>query len=307
MAFLNLIRWKNLLIIALVQLLIKYTLLEPFIEITGLSTTLKPIGFITLVLATLCIAAAGYIINDIYDTTADSINRPEKLIVGISISEKVATRWFIALNVIGVGLGYLISSQIGKSDFFAIFIIISGMLYLYSAYLKQYLFIGNIVISAFVALSILLVGIYDLLPGLNGANREMQLTFFDIILDYAFFAFLINLLREMVKDIEDTKGDKAAGYRTIATQFGVTISKYICLGLSLLNTALIIAYLIEYFYKNNALVIYFLILIIAPLLFISVRLLQAKETIHYSRISSLLKVIMLTGVCSMIVFNLTQS
>ena len=171
MAFLNLIRWKNLLIIALVQLLIKYTLLEPFIEITGLSTTLKPIGFITLVLATLCIAAAGYIINDIYDTTADSINRPEKLIVGISISEKVATRWFIALNVIGVGLGYLISSQIGKSDFFAIFIIISGMLYLYSAYLKQYLFIGNIVISAFVALSILLVGIYDLLPGLNGANR----------------------------------------------------------------------------------------------------------------------------------------
>lgn len=307
MALLNLIRWKNLLIIALVQLLIKYALLEPFVEITGLSTTLKPVGFITLVLATLCIAAAGYIINDIYDITADQINKPEKVVVGKSISEKVATRWFMALNIVGVGLGYLISSQIGKSDFFAIFIIISGLLYLYSAHLKQYLFIGNVVISAFVALSILLVGIYELLPGLSASNRELQLTFFDIILDYAFFAFLINFLRELVKDIEDTKGDKAAGYRTISTQFGNTNSKYICFGLSLLNTALIILYLIEYFYKNNALVIYFLLLIIAPLLFISVRLLQAKETIHYSRISSLLKVIMLTGVCSMIVFNLTQS
>jgi len=307
MAFLNLVRWKNLLIIALVQLLIKYALLEPFTGITGLSTSLQPLGILLLVLATTCIAAAGYIINDVYDVAADKINKPEQQIIGLSISEKQGTQWFIILNVTGVALGYLLSYQIGKSDFFAIFIIISGLLYMYSAYLKQYLLIGNLIISAFVALSILLVGVYELLPPLNETNRTVQLTFFDIILDYALFAFMINLVRELVKDLEDTEGDKAAGYQSLSIKFGVLKAKYITFGANLITTGLIVVYLITYFYKNNMLVIYFLALIIAPLIFISVRILQADNKEDYSRISSLLKVVMLTGICSMIVFNLTQS
>ena len=239
MKFLTLIRWKNLLILALVQVLIKYTLLEPFTALTGLSTKLKPLGFITLVLATLCIAAGGYIINDIYDVEADRINKPRRRIIGNGISEKAGIRWFIGLNIIGVLLGYLISYQIGKSDFFVIFIVISGLLYLYSSYLKQYLFIGNIIVSLFVAFSILLVGIYELLPGMNETNREVQLTFFDIILDYSLFAFMVNLVRELVKDIEDTEGDKAADYQTISTKFGIPLAKYITFGLNLINTGLI--------------------------------------------------------------------
>lgn len=307
MKFLNLVRWKNLLIIAFVQILIKFALLEPFTTISGLSTTLSTIGFATLVIATLCIAAAGYIINDIYDLTADRINKPDKVIIDNGISEKTATRWFIALNIIGVGLGYLISYQVGKSDFFAIFIIISGLLYMYSAYLKQYLVIGNLIISAFVALSILLVGIYELLPAMTDVNRSTQLTFFDVILDYAFFAFMINLVREIVKDLEDMEGDKAAGYNTLPISLGQNTAKYVSFGLNLISTGLIIIYLITYFYKNNALVIYFLGLIIAPLVFISIRLLQAKDKKDYHRISSLLKVVMLTGICSMIIFNISQA
>lgn len=306
MKFLNLIRWKNLLILVLVQVLIKYALLEPFTTRTGLITTLKPLGFITLALATLCLAAAGYIINDIYDIEADRINKPKQRIIGNGITEKTGTTWFIGLNVIGVLLGYLISYQIGNSDFFVIFIVISGMLYLYSAYLKKYLFIGNVIISLFVALSILLVGLYELLPGMNENNREVQLTFFDIILDYSLFAFMINLVRELVKDIEDTKGDQMANYQTISTKFGIPVATRVTFGLNLINTGLIIAYLVTYFYKNNALVIYFLVLIIAPLLFISVRLIQAKEPSQFGRISSLLKVVMFTGICSMIIFKITQ-
>ena len=306
MKFLNLIRWKNLLILVLVQVLIKYALLEPFTTRTGLITTLKPLGFITLALATLCLAAAGYIINDIYDIEADRINKPKQRIIGNGITEKTGTTWFIGLNVIGVLLGYLISYQIGNSDFFVIFIVISGMLYLYSAYLKKYLFIGNVIISLFVALSILLVGLYELLPGMNENNREVQLTFFDIILDYSLFAFMINLVRELVKDIEDTRGDQMANYQTISTKFGIPVATRVTFGLNLINTGLIIAYLVTYFYKNNALVIYFLVLIIAPLLFISVRLIQAKEPSQFGRISSLLKVVMFTGICSMIIFKITQ-
>jgi 4-hydroxybenzoate polyprenyltransferase len=306
MKFLNLIRWKNLVILALVQLMIKYALLEPFIESTGIATTLQPFGFMMLVLATLCIAAAGYAINDLYDLETDRINKPQKLIVGNGISEKQVTRWFIILNVLGVGLGYLVSYHIGKSDFFAIFIIISGLLYVYSAYLKQYPLIGNLAVSACIGFSILLVGIYDLLPAMTQSNRSVQLTFFEIILDYALFAFLITLLRELVKDIEDFEGDAVAGYQTLPVQFGKSAAKYLSLLLNLVLAGLTVYYVMTYLYKNEVMVFYFLIFITAPLIFTALKLWQAKEKKDFSKVSLLLKFIMISGIFSMLVFNLSQ-
>jgi 4-hydroxybenzoate polyprenyltransferase len=307
MNFIKLIRWKNLLIIAFVQVLIKYALLEPSIEMAGLQTSLQPLGFAILVIATLSIAAAGYIINDVYDQKADQVNKPNDIIINKYISEKSAIQYFIILNVIGVGLGYFISYQVGQTDLFVIFVVISGLLYAYSAYLKRYLIIGNVVISAFVAMSLLLIGIYELLPVMNELNRGVQLTFFEIILDYALFAFMINLVRELVKDIEDTEGDSAADYQSLSVMFGIAKAKYIAFALSLISIGLIIFYIVEYFYKNNMVVIYFLGLIIAPLIFVSIRLLQANKKEQFSLISSLLKVVMFTGICSMIVFNISQS
>nr|HMQ45329.1 UbiA family prenyltransferase [Mariniflexile sp.] len=125
MNFLNLIRWKNLLLIATVQLLIKYALLEPF----GVQTALSSLGISLLMLATLCIAAAGYIINDIFDVETDSINKPEKLIVGKSISEKTAYNLFFIFNMVGVGVGYYVSHLVNKDAFFSLFVIISVLLY----------------------------------------------------------------------------------------------------------------------------------------------------------------------------------
>ena len=145
--FLNLIRWKNLLIIALVQVLIKYALFLPF----NIDITLNWFGFSLLVLSTLCIAAAGYVINDLYDLETDLVNRPERVIVGKLISEKTANNLFIALNVIGVLIGFYLSHLVGKSSFFALFVIISALLYVYASYLKQSLLIGNIVVSILVA------------------------------------------------------------------------------------------------------------------------------------------------------------
>ena len=113
-AFFNLIRWKNILMIALVQLLVKYSLLEPF----GVSTSLDFKGILTLVFATVCIAAAGNIINDIQDIETDSINKPERVIIGKTISEKSAYNLFVILNILGVGLGYLLSNSVNKVAFF---------------------------------------------------------------------------------------------------------------------------------------------------------------------------------------------
>jgi len=129
--FLNLIRWKNLVMIALVQILIKYALLLPFYESHGVIITLSPWAFFLLVVATLCIAAGGYVINDIYDIETDKVNKPERVIVNKFISEKVALRLFIILNVIGVGLGYYLSNGIGKSGFCHFLFSVSAIIHLF--------------------------------------------------------------------------------------------------------------------------------------------------------------------------------
>lgn len=301
--FFKLIRWKNLIMIALVQYLIKYALLLPFFESHGVLTTLKPFGFSILVIATVLIAAGGYVINDIYDIETDKVNKPDKVIVGNHISEKNALTLFIILNVIGVGLGFYLSNGIGKSGFFVIFIIASALLYIYSSYLKQMLLVGNIVVSLVVSLSILLVGVFELLPAITEANRPVQITFFKIILDYAIFAFMINLVRELVKDIEDIDGDYKAGMQTLAIVLGRERASKIVFIISLIPLLAVVYYIITNLFKQTEIVGYFLILVIAPLIYVSIKLFGAEQKSHYNHISLILKLVMLTGMLSLLLYK----
>lgn len=301
--FLNLIRWKNLLMIALVQILIKYALLLPFYESHGVITTLSPLAFFLLVLATLCIAAGGYVINDIYDVEADKINKPSKVIINTHISEKIALRLFIILNVIGVGIGFYLSNGIGKSGFFVIFFIASALLYIYSSFLKQILLVGNVIISLVVALSILLVGVFELLPVINDSNREIQIFFFRLILDYAIFAFTINFIRELVKDIEDIDGDHKAGMQTLPIVLGRERANKIVFVLSLIPLFAVVYYVVDNLFKQQLLVGYFLVLVIAPLIYVTIKLFSAEHKSHYKHISLILKLVMLTGMLSMALYS----
>ena len=301
--FIKLIRWKNLIMIALVQFLIKYALLLPFLESHGVVTTLKPLGFTILVVATILIAAGGYIINDIYDIEIDKVNKPDKVIVGKHISEKTALTLFIILNVIGVGLGFYLSNGIGKSGFFVIFVIASALLYIYSSYLKQILLVGNIVISLIVSLSILLVGIFELLPALSENNRNIQITFFEIILDYAMFAFMINLIRELVKDIEDIDGDYKGGMKTLPIVLGRERANKIVFVLSFIPLISVVYYVVTNLFKQIEIVGYFLVFVIAPLIYISIKLFSAEQKSDYRHISLILKLVMLTGMLSLLLYN----
>ncbi|HEX9827893.1 MAG TPA: geranylgeranylglycerol-phosphate geranylgeranyltransferase [Flavobacteriaceae bacterium] len=295
---LNLIRWKNLLMIALVQVLIKYALLVPF----GVITALNGFGFSLLVLATLCIAAAGNIINDIYDVETDLVNKPNQVIVGKTISEKKANNLFIAFNVIGVGLGFYVSNLVGKNGFFAIFVIISALLYVYASYLKQILVIGNIVISILVALSIIIVGLFELLPVITPENQTVQLTYFKIILDYALFAFLINLVRELAKDIEDIDGDHKAGMNTLPIAIGRDRASKVLFALSLMPLFAVVYYMITYLYKQPIAIGYFLIFVVAPLIYIAIKSFNAETKKDVRHISKILKLVMLLGMLSLLLF-----
>lgn len=298
-SFLNLIRWKNLLLIALVQILIKYALLESF-EVVRF--TLNDFGFILLVLATLSIAAAGNVINDIYDVETDLVNKPEKIIVGKSISEKSAFNIYIVLTVIGVGVGFYLSNLVGRNGFSAIFVIISALLYIYATYLKQTTLVGNIVISFLVSMSLLIVGLFELLPVITEQNRETQLTFFKIIFDYAIFAFMINMLREMIKDIEDINGDHKAEMKTLPILIGRERSLKVVFVLSLIPLFAVTYYIITYLYKHYVAVGYFLILIIAPLLYFTIKSFTAETKKEISFLSVLLKFIMFFGVLSLLLY-----
>ncbi|MCT4630583.1 geranylgeranylglycerol-phosphate geranylgeranyltransferase [Winogradskyella sp.] len=301
--FLNLIRWKNLIMIALVQILIKYALLLPFFESHGVITALSPFSFSLLVIATLCIAAGGYVINDIYDIETDKVNKPECVIVNKYISEKAALNLFIILNIIGVGLGYYLANGIDKSGYFPLFFIASSLLYIYASYFKQLVLIGNIVVSLVVALSLLLVGIFELLPVITETNKNAQIEFFKIIIDYAIFAFMINLIRELVKDIEDIDGDYKAGMQTLPIILGRERANKIAFVLSLIPLFSVVYYVITSLFKQQFIVGYFLIFVIAPLIYVSIKLFSAEQKSHYKHISLILKLIMLTGMLSMLLYQ----
>lgn len=284
--------------IVLVQLLIKYALLEPF----GVKTALDGFGITLLIIATICIAAAGNIINDICDIDTDFINKPDKLIVGKTISEKTAYNLFIVFNVLGVFVGFYLSQRVGKSAFFSIFVIISALLYLYASYLKGILLIGNIVISVLVASSILIVGLFELTPNLTALNKNIQLTFFKIILEYALFAFMINFLREIIKDIEDIDGDYKTGLNTLPIAIGRKRTINVAIVLNNIPIILLIFYIVSEFYKYQIVLIYFLIVVIAPLIYISLKLMSAKTKQDFHNISSLYKLVMLFGMLSLLLY-----
>lgn len=269
----------------------------------GVDVSLDHFDFLLLVLATVSIAAAGNIINDIYDVEIDRINKPHKMIIGKSFTERAALRWFIILNVIGVGIGFYLSNLIGRPGFAALFIVISAMLYLYASYLKGILVIGNFIVSGLVAMSLLIIAIFDLLPSITPQNQVVQSSVFKIVMDYAFFAFAINFIREIVKDLQDINGDKKGGIKTLAIILGRKRTIGLVSILSMFFTFGIIFYMYEFLYDHELLMLYFLFGIVAPLLYFCIKAWSADSNKEYAFLSKLLKIVMFVGICSLLLFQ----
>lgn len=286
--------------IVAVQLLIKFALFPAF----AVDVTLNAYGLIILILATLCIAAGGYIINDIYDMETDAVNKPNKVIVGKHITEKTANYLYIAFTVVGVGLGFYLSHAVGKPAFFGLFVIISALLYVYATYLKQIAIVGNILVSVLVALSLMIVGIFELLPAITEANQDVQSTMFEILADFGIFAFFINFIREVVKDILDVNGDHKMGMQTLPIIFGVSRSAKVAFGITCVTIAIIAYYLGSFLYMHTIAIIYFLIAVVGPLIYIAIKLFTADNPKHFKHISFMLKIVMITGMLAMLVYKL---
>jgi len=259
-------------------------------------------------LSTICIAGGGYLINDVFDKSIDKINKPEKVIIDKHISETTAYNYYIILNIIGIGIGYYLSNYIGKSSFSGIFILISATLFLYALSLKKSLLIGNILIALILAMSILIVGIYDLFPIITPENQQGLGVLFRILIEYAFFAFLLSLIREIVKDFEDIEGDLEHGVKSLPIVAGKKYSKIILSVLLLMVVASLIWYSFVYLFENELYlaVLYIFALILAPVIYTLIRLWSASAKKDYSHLSLVLKGTIFFGILTilMVVYNI---
>lgn len=307
-AFFRLIRSLNLLFIALTQFLFQYCIVIPIFQRANAPLVLTPLLFILLVLTSVTIAAAGYIINDYFDINIDQVNKPEKLVVDKVIKRRWAILWHLGLSCTGIVLSTVIAWKTRAWWLIPANIGVVGALWFYSTTFKRKLLAGNIIISVLTAWVVLVVGfithyrvirlrsIYSTVE----ASKLMRLTFL-----FAGFAFIISLIREVIKDLEDMQGDARYGCRTMPIVWGVNASKvFAATWLVVLLAALVIvqAYVLPFDWWWSALYCGFLIII--PLLYILRKLYKATTSNDYHFLSNWVKLVMLTGILSMIFFKI---
>ena len=288
--------------LAFMQLIFRYG----FFKFQNIPLALADWQYGLLVLSTILLAAGGYVINNIYDQETDSVNKPNNVIVGRSISETQAYNLYFALTVSGVAIGFYLSNVIQKPGFASIFILIAATLYLYASSLKQMLLIGNIVVALLLSFSVIIIGIFDLYPATVLENQQQMKIFFSILLDYAVFAFMINILREMIKDIEDMDGDYNQGMNTLPIAIGKLRTCKIIFVLSIIPVLSILLYINKYLLDLLWVTIYMLLFVCGPLILFTIRMLKANTKKDFHFLSLLLKFILLFGILSVGVISLNM-
>ena len=244
-AFFKLVRWPNLIITALMMCLVYHNLV-------GMDSM---IGFTLLVISMVLIQAGGYVINDIFDKDIDEINKPDKIIVGRIFTEKQCNFFYWTLTIIGLACALAATLLMNGGKFITVFgcmILLACILYSYSKTYKKSLVIGNLIVSLSVAFAVfvpwLFVMLYLAKENLlaDNYNVMMQISL-HLVMAYTVFAFLMTLIREIVKDMQDVKGDGRQHCRTIPIVWGMKAAQIIVMVLSL-ATFIMILYAQKYLY-----------------------------------------------------------
>jgi 4-hydroxybenzoate polyprenyltransferase len=306
LALLRLIRWPNLLMVAFAQVLIRQCLLVPLLKQMDMEPQLSMPMFVMLVLATVFIAAGGYIINDYFDRDLDRINRPQTFIIGRVIWPRQAMAWYLVFTITGLLLGTWVAVRAEELFLGIIFFMASGLLWFYSNTYKHELLLGNILVALMTALVPFLVVLFELpllLRHYGTVFKPISPYLMIWVLGFSLFAFMLNLVREIIKDVEDFEGDKAYGKNTIPVKWGFGPARWISV-IILLLTMLLLAAAWFYYVRDIYTLLYFIVLIIVPLIAAIAMLLKGGNKAKYGRISTLLKIIMITGLGYMIVVNL---
>lgn len=280
-SFFSVVRGYNVFVIALAQYLSAIYILAP--ERRALDIILDWRLFILVIASTFAIAS-GYIINNFYDAKKDIINRPKKSYLDRLVSQKTQLQVYFTLNFFSALLGFIISWR--AALFYSVYIFI---IWFYSHKLKKMLVVGNITASVLAVLPFFGILMYFK-------------NFYHVIFAHAIFLFLIILIREIVKDLENIEGDLSNNYQTIPVNYGENFSKKI-ISLLLLFTIVPVYFLINV-YDVGYMDIYFYASYILLLIFV-LKLWKSEGKVDYIKLHFLLKIILLAGVICIILIKPT--
>jgi 4-hydroxybenzoate polyprenyltransferase len=296
--FFRLIRLPNLIIVAVTQGLIYYQLLQLTFRKYSLSGTFSSFEFVLFAVATILITASGYIINDIYDIETDRINKPDKRIIQVHLS--VSNAWKIYISIILTGAFISLYLAVQRYDLFYWFIypVAIFLLYGYSRWFKGIPYLGNIIVSLFCAAvpGIFFLSEAHILKELKIKDLSSFLSLHGLLLSYVIFAFLTNLYREIVKDLQDEAGDKLANIHTAAVYFGKKTTKFVALFIALIISIVIIYTFSQAIFSNIPYLFAVQCLLIQMPLSVSIiKLIQAKDDKAFRNVGLWIKLIMING------------
>jgi len=298
--FLRLVRWPNLLFILLAESLFHFFIYKPLYPNAALTADYP---FYFIVATSICIAAAGYIINDYFDVNIDQVNKPKMVVVGAHISRRWVIFWHLILSMGGVYLSLIAFPfqqyiHIHFSNLATILI-----LWFYSTNFKRNFLIGNVVIAVLTAWTIGVVYFskFTFMQLIHPTNMQpTDLKFFKLMLLYSSFAFILTLIREALKDMEDMNGDEKFGCTTMPIAWGLQTTKvYVAVWLMVLILVLFIIQLYAIPFGWWIPITYCITTIIAPLVFVLFKLKEAFLREDFNRLSKWIKFAMLMGILSM--------
>ena len=315
----KIIRWKNLVIISLSQIFIKFFFIDFFIQ----EDQLLNANFVILLVVTILIAASGYIVNDIYDYNLDQINKPERVVLGKFLKSRDAIIIYMLFNSLAIVLSIFLCIKIKQEIYILVFLLIIYCLWLYSKKLKKYKIIGNILIAFFISLSILNVPVFSC----KNILSDDRFFVFLIISIFSVLAFLVNLKREIIKDIEDIEGDKMHKVRSLPITFGTKKAKLVTIIIGII-LMFAISYIITFqililksdlfldiggnefsdpqIWGANYISTIYMVIILIIFFYTELLILNATSKTNFSKVSKLLKVLMFLSLLIIPIFTLTH-
>lgn len=301
---LRLLRFPNLIVVALTQWLVYYRIVVPALASEGISGVLTEWKFVEILLVTLAITVSGYLVNDLQDEDIDAINRPGTN--PVSVLGRDAVMWVYSVTLLG---GYLVSLllafRLGERNLLWIFPVAIGLLSIYSSNVKRVPFLGNLLVASFCAgvPGVLLLAEREAIIQLFAVNPDLGSDVLRVCLLFMVFAFLATMLRELVKDLEDLVGDEAVGRRTIPILLGVTNSRVLAVIFGLLVLlALVVPVALGWSAFLTPGMLVFIGLLMLGLLSILILFVRAKGPRGYHRVSTLLKLFLLGGLGLLVLF-----
>ena len=277
----SVVRGYNILVIVIAQYLASVYIFAPDKPI---KSVLFDVNLLMLVLASSATIAAGYIINNFYDSEKDLINKPRKTMLDRLVSQNTKLSFYFVLNFLAVVFASYVS--FGAVIFFALYIF---AIWLYSHRLKKQPMTGNIVSALLTVTPFFAIFIYY-------QNFEL------VVFAHAIFLFLLVSMRELTKDLENIKGDLALNYRTVPVVYGEKISKMM---LSIVGVLTIISAIVLILYFKIGYMYYFFYLSIALLMLYLILLLNSNQKTHYLILHNILKFIIVSGVFSILLIDVS--